>query len=190
MRARPLRVVAATAAAIGATTALTWSAHAEVALMSTGSFGIVELLNFSGGKEALPLDGTDVGEASVECDPLTRGRRAVFAGALAWAPDVHAGLANDWQYVRVVAGAADDEGQVLTGEISPFYPAYDDRPAILPAVGVLLPDDSTTYTPLLMVQFFDSTYELAGTSMVASQSGAWRDGDSWEVAHADLVRCD
>ena len=125
----------------------------------------------------------------MECEPLTRGRRAVFAGALAWAADEQPGMGNDWRYVRVTAGAADDEGALVTGETSPFYPAYDDRPAALPAVSVVLPDDEATYTPLLTVQFLDARYDLVGASVVAGQVGAWRGDDGWRVDHADLVRC-
>ena len=91
----------------------------------------------------------------------------MFAGALAWAPDETPGMHNDWRYVRVVAGAVDAEGRTRTGEVSPYYPAYDDRAATLPAVGVFLPRDGVTYTPVLMVQFYDSTYRLTGTAMSA-----------------------
>jgi hypothetical protein len=163
--------------------------QADVALITTGSAGTVELLTFAGEKESWPSDSTDAGQASVECQPLSRGRRAVFAGSLAWAADEQSGMGNDWRYVRVTAGAADDEGVVVTGETSPFYPAYDDRPAALPAVSVILPDDEATYTPLLTVQFFDATYNLVGASVVAAQVGAWRRDDGWQVDHADLVRC-
>jgi hypothetical protein len=187
MRARALTAVAAAAATVLLPAA---PAHAHVPLISSGTAGPVELLTFSGGMESWSGEPSDVSEASVECEPLTRGRRAVFAGALAWASDDRPGSGNDWSYVRVVAGAADDVGQVLTGEMSPFYVAYDDQPTTLPAVGVILPDDSVTYTPVLMVQVFDSRYDLVGTSMVAGQNGAWRgDGDTWRVARADLVRC-
>ena len=81
--------------------------------------------------------------------------------------------------------------------MSPYYPAYDDHAATLPAVGVFLPRDGVTYTPVLTVQFFDSTYRLTGTTMVAAQAGAWlvslptpSFGDYWYVAAADLVQCD
>ena len=47
---------------------------------------------------------------------------------------------------------------MLIGQVSPYFPAYDDRPAELPAVGVFLPGRPATYTPVLMVQVFDSTY--------------------------------
>jgi len=137
-----------------------------------------------------------VTQASVECDATARGRRAVFAGALAWAPDETPGMHNDWRYVRVVAGAVDAEGRTRTGEVSPYYPAYDDRAAALPAVGVFLPRDGATYTPILMVHFYDSTYRLTGTAMVGSQAGAWLVslptsslGDYWYVAWDDLVQC-
>jgi hypothetical protein len=163
--------------------------QADVALISTGGAGTVELLTFAGEKESWPTDSTDAGQASVECEPLTRGRRAVFAGALAWAADEHPGMGDDWRYVRVTAGAADEVGAVVTGETSPFYPAYDDRPAALPAVSVILPDGDATYTPVLTVQFFDATYELVGASVVAGQVGAWRRDDGWLVEPADLVRC-
>jgi len=164
--------------------------RADVALISSGSPGTVELLTFHGEKESWPTDSADPGQASVECDPQARGRRAVFAGALAWAADEQPGLGNDWRYVRVTAGAVDDEGAVVTGETSPFYPAYDDRPATLPAVRVILPDDEATYTPLLTVQVFDATYDLVGASVVAAQVGAWRgDDDTWSVQYAHLVRC-
>ena len=83
-----------------------------------------------------------------------------------------------------------------TGEVSPYYPAYDDRAATLPAVGVLLPRDGVSYTPVLTVQFFDSTYRLVGSRMVGSQTGAWMVsistppyGDYWYVAADDLVQC-
>ena len=49
----------------------------------------------------------DVSQASAECYHNARGRRAIFAGALAWAPDETPGMHNDWAYVRVVAGAID-----------------------------------------------------------------------------------
>jgi hypothetical protein len=49
---------------------------------------------------------------------------------------------------------------------------------------------------VLTVQFFDSTYGLTGTTMVAAQAGAWlvslptpSCGDYWYVAAADLVQC-
>ena len=136
-------------------------------------------------------------QASAECDANARGRRAVFAGALAWAPDETPGVHNDWRYVRVVAGAVDAEGHTRTGEVSPYYPAYDDRAATLPAVGVFLPRDGVTYTPVLMVQFYDSTYRLTGTTMIGAQTGAWlvslptpTFGDYWYVGADDLVQCD
>jgi hypothetical protein len=177
-------------AALVATAMLTAApTRAEVALMSTGSVGTVELLTFGGDKEGWPTDLDDVEQASVQCEQLTRGHRAVFAGALVWATDATPGMGNDWQYVRVTAGAADDEGRVITGETSPFYPAYDDRPATLPAVRVILPDHSATYTPLLTVQVFDSTYDLVGASVVGSQTGALRVGDTWQVLPSSLVRC-
>jgi hypothetical protein len=177
-------------AALGAAATLSAApAHAEVALMSTGTLGTVELLTFTGDKEAWPTDLADVGHASVQCEHLTRGHRAVFAGALVWATDATPGMGNDWQYVRVTAGDVDDEGRVMTGETSPFYPAYDDRPATLPALSVILPDASATYTPLLTVQVFDSTYDLVGASVVGSQAGAQRVGDAWQVLPSALVRC-
>jgi hypothetical protein len=191
---------AAAAAALGLTIALTGTgtapAGAQVEMMSSGTPGPVSLLNFSGGSEAPPTSQTDVSHASVECDATARGRRAVFAGALAWAPDDTPGLHNDWRYVRVVAGAVDADGRTRTGEVSPYYPAYDDRAATLPAVGVLVPRDGATYTPVLMVQFYDSTYQLTGTTMVGAQTGAWLVslptsslGDYWYVAADDLVQC-
>jgi hypothetical protein len=120
----------------------------------------------------------------------------VFAGALAWAPDETPGLHNDWRYVRVVAGAVDAEGRTRTGQISPYYAAYDDQAATLPAVAVRLPRDGVAYTPVLMVQFYDSTYQLTGATMIGAQSGAWQVslmtpsfGDYWYVAADDLVQC-
>ena len=181
-------LVTTLAAAVSSTLAAA-PTQAEAALISTGSAGTVELLTFAGEKESWSGDSTDAGQASVECEPLTRGRRAVFAGALAWTADEQPGMGNDWRYVRVTAGAADDEGAVVTGETSPFYPAYDDRPADLPAVSVILPDDDATYTPVLTVQFFDATYDLVGASVVAGQVGASRRDDGWQVQPADLVRC-
>jgi hypothetical protein len=192
-------VRAALAAALGLALALGVSAPAEakVQLMATRAPGPVSLLTFAGDTEAPPTSRADARQASVECDETARGRRAVFAGALAWAPDETPGMSNDWRYVRVVAGAVDDEGRARIGEVSPYYPAYDDRAAMLPAVGVFLPRDGVTYTPVLMVQFYDSTYQLTGTTMVGAQVGAWRVslrtpsfGDYWYVAEADLVRCD
>ncbi len=185
-----MRRIAYVVALVAAATLTAAPTQAEVALMSTGSVGTVELLTFAGDKEGSPTDLTDVGQASVQCERLTRGHRAVFAGALAWATDATPGMGNDWQYVRVTAGAADDEGRVITGETSPFYPAYDDRPATLPAVSVILPDESAAYTPLLTVQVFDSTYEPVGATVVGSQAGARRVGDSWRVVGSGLVSCD
>jgi hypothetical protein len=188
----------ALAAAAGLVLAVGGSApaQAQVEMMSSGSPGPVSLLNFDGGTESPPVNQTDVGQASAECYHNARGRKAVFAGALAWAADQHAGLGNDWQYVRVVAGAVDDQGRALAGDVSPYYPAYDNQPAALPAVGVMLPNDGVTYTPVLMVQFFDSTYRLVGTSLVGSQAGAWQVsistppyGDYWYVASSPLVQC-
>jgi hypothetical protein len=171
-------------------------AEAQVEMLSFGVPGPVSLLGFSGDSEAPPTNQTDVGQASVQCDTTARGRRAVFAGALAWAPDDTPGLHNDWRYVRVVAGAVDAEGRTRTGEVSPYYPAYDDRAATLPAVGVFLPRDGVTYTPVLMVQFYDSTYRLTGTAMVGAQAGAWLVslptsslGEYWYVAADELVQC-
>jgi hypothetical protein len=171
-------------------------AQAQVEMLSFGVPGPVSLLNFAGDTAAPPTSQIDVGQAAVECDATARGRRAVFAGALAWAPDDTPGLHNDWRYVRVVAGAVDDQGRTRTGEVSPYYPTYDDRPASLPAVGVFLPRDGVTYTPVLMVQFYDSTYRLTGTAMVGAQAGAWLVslptsslGDYWYVAADELVRC-
>ena len=191
-------VRAACAAVLGCAlvaTAMT-PADAQVEMLSSGRPGSVSLLDFGGDSEDPPTVQTDVGQASVECDATARGRRAVFAGALAWAPDDTAGLHNDWRYVRVVAGAVDAAGRSRTGEISPYYPAYDDRPATLPAVGVFLPSNGVAYTPVLMVQFYDSTYRLTGTAMVGSQSGAWLVslptsslGAYWYVAQDDLVQC-
>lgn len=182
---------AATALAWLATAVLSAApAGADVVLISSGTPGTVELLTFGGQKEASPTDASDIGQASVECEPLTRGRRAVFAGALAWAADDQPGMHNDWRYVRVTAGAADDEGVVETGETSPYYVAYDDRPATLPAVSVILPDDEKTYTPLLTVQVFDATYDLVSASVVAAQVGAWVDEDGTSLTGpSDLVQC-
>jgi hypothetical protein len=49
---------------------------------------------------------------------------------------------------------------------------------------------------VLVVQFYDSTYRLTGTTMVGAQSGAWRVslmtpsfGEYWYVAADDLVQC-
>jgi hypothetical protein len=188
----------AVALSIGLALAVTCSppARAQVEMMSFGVPGPVSLLNFAGGSEATPTNQLDVSQAAAECDATARGRRAVFAGALAWAPDATPGMHNDWQYVRVVAGAVDAEGRTRTGETSPYYAAYDDRAATLPAVGVFLPRDGVTYTPVLVVQFYDSTYRLTGTTMVGAQSGAWRVilmtpsfGDYWYVAADDLVQC-
>ena len=139
-------------------------AEAQVEMISTGTPGPVSLLTFAGEIETAPTGPTDVSQAAAECDHNARGRRAVFAGALAWAPDETPGMHNDWRYVRVVAGAVDDEGRARIGQVSPYYPAYDDRAATLPAVGVFLPRDGVTYTPVLMVQFYDSTYRLTGTT--------------------------
>lgn len=185
-----------------AVSALAWAApaSAQVEMIGIGTPGAVSLLDFSGDSETPPTSRADVGQASVECDEGARGRRAVFAGALAWAPDETPGLHNDWRYVRVAAGAVDEEGRMRTGEVSPYYAAYDDRAATLPAVGVHLPHDGDTYTPVLVVQFFDATYRLTGSTMLGSQAGAWRArlpassldgywGDYWYVASADLVRC-
>ena len=190
---------AAAAAALGLALALTGAAPAEaqVDMIASGVPGPVSLLTFAGDTETAPTSAMDVSQASAECYHNARGRRAVFAGALAWAPDETPGMHNDWAYVRVVAGAIDDEGRARVGEVSPYYPAYDDHAATLPAVGVFLPRDDVTYTPVLTVQFFDSTYRLTGTTMVAAQAGAWlvslptpSFGDYWYVAAADLVQCD
>jgi hypothetical protein len=192
-------VRAAVAAALGVALAMTGTAPAEaqVELIATGIPGPVSLLTFAGDTEAPPTSPTDVSQASAECDQTARGNRAVFAGALAWSPDETPGMHNDWRYVRAVAGAVDDEGRARIGETSPYYAAYDDRAATLPAVGVFLPRDGVTYTPVLMVQFYDSTYQLTGTSMVGAQAGAWlvslptpSFGDYWYVAADDLVQCD
>jgi hypothetical protein len=193
--------LALTAASISAVLALAAPATAQVEMIDSGTSGPVSLLTFAGDSETAPTSRVDVGQASVECDQSARGRRAVFAGALAWAPDATPGLHNDWRYVRVAAGAVDDEGRMRTGEVSPYYAAYDDRAATLPAVGVHLPRNDVSYTPVLVVQFFDATYRLTGSTMVASQAGAWRVrlptsslmkywGDYWYVASAELVRCD
>jgi hypothetical protein len=191
----PVRA-AATAALLALVLTGTPPAQAQVEMLSTGTPGPVSLLNFAGGSEAAPTSQTDVGQASAQCDATARGRRAVFAGALAWAPDETPGLHNDWQYVRVAAGAVDAEGRTRTGEVSPYYPAYDDRAATLPAVGVFLPRDGVAYTPVLVVQFYDSTYRLTGSAMVGAQTGAWLVslpasslGDYWYVAARDLVQC-
>lgn len=193
---RPVRTLATLVAALGLAMTAAAPARAQVELMASGVPGPVSLLNFAGGIEAAPTDQTDVRQASVECDNNTRSRRAVFAGALAWAPDATAGLHNDWRYVRAVAGAVDSAGRALLGDVSPYYAAYDDVAVTLPAVGVFLPRDGVTYTPVLMVQFFDSTYRLVGTRMVGSEAGAWMvsisappSGDYWYVAADDLVQC-
>ena len=189
---------AAAAATLGLALVLTGTAPAEaqVDMIATGVPGPVSLLTFAGDTETAPTSAMDVSQASAECYHNARGRRAVFAGALAWAPDETPGMHNDWAYVRVVAGAIDDEGRARVGEVSPYYPAYDDRAATLPAVGVFLPRDGVSYTPVLTVQFFDSTYRLTGTTMVAAQAGAWlvrlptpSFGDYWYVAASDRVRC-
>ncbi len=192
----PVRAAAALALGLGLALTGTPPAGAQVEMMSSGSAGPVSLLNFAGGSAAPPTGPADVGQAAVQCDATARGRRAVFAGALAWAPDLTPGLHNDWRYVRVVAGAVDAEGHTRTGEVSPYYPAYDDRAATLPAVGVFLPHDGVTYTPVLMVQFYDSTYRLTGTEMVGAESGAWLVrlptsslGAYWYVAADELVQC-
>jgi len=191
-------LLAAVAALTGLALALsgTTAAQAQMPMMTSGTPGTVALLDFGGDIESPPVDQTDTSQASMGCYPTTRGHRAVFAGAHVWAADLHPGPGDDWQYVRVVAGALDDRGRAHTGEESPYYPAYDDRPTTMPAVGVFLPDSSEGYTPVLMVQFFDATYRLVGTSMVGAQTGAWRVslaaaslGDYWYVAQADLARC-
>ena len=172
------------------------ASHAQVLMMRNGGAGPVSLLNFGGGYEAPPTSQTDPAQAAVECYHNARGRRAVFAGALAWAADLTTGLGNDWQYVRVVAGAVDTAGRALVGETSPFYVAHDNVPVSLPAVGTMLPNDSMTYTPVLVVQFYDSTYRLMGSAMVGAQSGAVLVslptppyGDYWYVSQSDLVQC-
>jgi len=172
------------------------AAHAQVLMLTTGSAGSVSLLNFAGGYEDAPTSQTDATQAAVACSHNPRGRKAVFAGGLAWSGDLTTGLGNDWQYVRVVAGAVGASGHALTGDVSPFYVAHDNEPATLPAVAVLLPLDDVVYTPVFMVQFYDSTYGLVGSSMVGGQTGAWLVsnpvppfGDRWYVAHADLVQC-
>ncbi len=192
----PVRAAVAAASGLMLALTVTSPAEAQVEMLSVGTPGPVSLLNFAGDSEVPPTTRTDASQASVECDATARGRRAVFAGALAWAPDETPGMHNDWRYVRVVAGAVDAEGRTRTGEISPYYPAYDDRAATLPAVGVFLPRDGVAYTPVLMVQFYDSTYRLTGTAMVGSQVGAWLVslptsslGDYWYVAADDLVQC-
>ena len=193
----PVRAALAAALAVALALIGTSPAEAQVEMLSTGTPGPVSLLTFAGEIESAPTDRTDLGQAAAECDQNGRGRRAVFAGALAWAPDETSGMHNDWRYVRVVAGAIDDEGRARIGQISPYYPAYDDQAATLPAVGVFLPRDGVTYTPVLMVQFYDSTYRLTGTSLIGAQAGAWlvslpapAFGDYWYVAAADLVQCD
>jgi hypothetical protein len=196
---RPLSTAAALAAVLLTGLALTVvasPAHARAQMMSFGVTGSVTLLDFSGATESVPSDHTDVGQASVQCSATARGRRAVFAGARAWAPDETPGLHNDWAYVRVAAGAVDDQGRTRTGEVSPYYATYDDDPAVLPAVSVLLPRDGDTYTPVLVVQFYDSTYQLVGSTMLGAQTGAWRVslpaaalGSYWYVGTDDLVRC-
>ena len=172
------------------------AAHAQVLLLTTGSAGSVSLLDFAGGYEGAPINETDATQAAVVCSHNARGRKAVFAGGLAWSADLTTGLGNDWQYVRVVAGAVDSSGHALTGDVSPFYVAHDDEPAALPAFAVLLPLDDVVYTPVFMVQFYDATYALVGSSMVGGQTGAWMQsfstppyGDRWYVAQADLVQC-
>jgi hypothetical protein len=189
---------AAAAATAGCALVLAGAApvHAQVEMFSSGTPGPVSLLTFAGDSETAITNRMDVGQAAASCDAGARGRKAVFAGALAWAPDETPGLHNDWRYVRVVAGAVDAEGHTRTGETSPYYPAYDDQAATLPAVRVYLPRDGVTYTPVLVVQFFDSTYSLTGTTMVGAQSGAWQVslpapvfGDYWYVAADDLVQC-
>jgi hypothetical protein len=172
------------------------SANAQVLMLTTGSAGSVSLLDFAGGYEDTPTSQTDARQAAVVCSHNARGRKAVFAGGLAWAADLTTGLGNDWQYVRVVAGAVDASGQALTGDVSPFYVAHDNAPATLPAVTVLLPKDDVVYTPVFMVQFYDSTYALVGSTMLGGQTGAWMQspstppvGDRWYVAQADLVQC-
>jgi hypothetical protein len=194
--ARAARTAVAVAAGLALASTSAAPAEAQVEMMSFGTPGPISLLDFGGEGETVPTNQTDVGQASVECDATARGRRAVFAGALAWAPDDTPGLHNDWRYVRVVAGAVDADGRTRTGEISPYYPAYDDQAATLPAVGVFLPRNGVAYTPVLMVQFYDSTYRLTGTAMVGAQAGAWLVslptsslGAYWYVAQDDLVQC-
>jgi hypothetical protein len=194
--ARPVCSALAVCAGLVVAVGISSPARAQVDMMSTGSPGPVSLLDFAGDSEAAPTDGLDASQAAAECDTYARGRRAVFAGALAWAPDTTPGMHNDWRYVRVVAGAVDAEGHTLTGDTSPYYAAYDDQAVTLPAVAVFLPRDGIAYTPVLMVQFYDSTYRLTGTTMIGAQSGAWRVsvmtpsfGDYWYVAATDLVRC-
>ncbi len=172
------------------------AAHAQVLMLTMGSAGSVSLLDFAGGYEEPPTSDTDATQASVTCSHKARSRKAVFAGGLAWAADLTSGLGNDWQYVRVVAGAVDTSGHTLTGDVSPFYVAHDNAPATLPPVAVVLPLDDVVYTPLFMVQFYDSTYALLGSAMLGGQTGAWMDGnrtapfgDRWYVAQADLVQC-
>jgi hypothetical protein len=192
-----VRAAAAAVLGLALTLAGAAPADAQVEMMATGTPGPVSLLDFAGDSEDPPTNQVDFGQAAAECDATARGRRAVFAGALAWAPDETPGVHNDWRYVRVVAGAVDADGRALTGEISPYYAAYDDQAATLPAVGVFLPRDGVTYTPVLMVQFYDATYRLTGTTMVGAQSGAWRVslpapsfGSYWYVAADELVQCD
>ena len=196
MPCRELHAAAAALTGVALALGAMPEAHAEVAMMTSGTPGSVALLDFGGHVEGPPVDQTDTSQASLGCYPTPRGHRAVFAGARVWAADLHAGPGNDWQYVRVVAGALDVEGRAVTGEESPYYPAYDDQPATTPAVTVFLPDTSEGYAPVLMVQFVDPTYRLVGTSMVGAQTGAWLVslpgsslGEYWCVARADLARC-
>ena len=193
----PVRAACATALAVALALIGPAPAEAQIEMISTGTPGPVSLLTFAGEIESAPTGQTDLGQAAAECDHNARGRRAVFAGALAWAPDETPGMHNDWRYVRVVAGAVDDQGRARIGQVSPYYPAYDDRATALPAVGVFLPRDDVVYTPVLMVQFYDSTYRLTGTTMIGAQTGAWlvslptpAFGDYWYVAADDLVQCD
>ena len=196
---RSQRRLGATLVTVSLAAALTAPApaSAQTQMLASGEPGPVSLLNFAGGSEAAPTSHADVSQAAVECDVSARGRRAVFAGALAWAPDATAGLHNDWRYVRVAAGAVDEQGRTRTGQVSPYYAAYDDRAATLPPVAVVLPHDGESYTPVMVVQFFDATYRLTGTTIVGAQTGAWRIrlptpgfGEYWYVAGTDLVQCD
>jgi hypothetical protein len=196
MSRRALPAAIAVLSGLGLVLVVTPVAHAQVPMMSTGTPGSVSLLDFAGDDASAPVDQTDTSQAALGCYPTTRGHRAVFAGARVWAADLHTGLGNDWQYVRVVAGAFDEEGAALTGEMSAYYPAYDDQPATMPAVGVSLPGTSEGYTPVLMVQFYDANYRLLGTSMIGAQVGAWLVslagaalGSYWYVAQVDLARC-
>ncbi len=152
---------------------MTPSAQAQDTILQQHQAGPVLLRNFYGGYEGPPSSQVDPNQAAVQCwDDVKNGRKAVFAGANVQAYDAHTGKGNDWQYVRLVAEAITREGHYIVGDSTSWFVVYDTHLGVLPAVGVWLPRDHQSYTPMLLADFRDANYNQVGAVLLTANTGS------------------